>query len=85
MTATSTRLASVTPADVRNLLEAQGCRAERVEFQQPVGANGVEFVARDVDGHEVAHGVLAIKTRLDGDRIIAFAQVGLLPDGVIPF
>lgn len=74
MTADFASLASVTPACVRNLLESRGCPAKHVEFVQTVISAGVEFVALDVGGAEVAHGVLAIETRLDGDRITAFAD-----------
>lgn len=85
MPTTSSNLASVTPADVRNLLGARGVDATQVELLHEVGPNGIEFAGYEGPGNQVVRGVVALKARLVDGTLVAFADVELLPDGEIPF
>lgn len=81
----TTSIASVTRADVRNLLGARGVDAKQVEFLREIGPNGIEFTGYDEPGYQVVRGVVALKARLVEGRLVAYADVELLPDGEIPF
>jgi hypothetical protein len=77
--------ASVTAADLQHLLEARGIHPKRVELLHAVGPNGVEFAGFDQRGSQVVRGVVALKARLVEGKLVAFVEVELLPEGVIPF
>lgn len=80
-----TKDGAVTKDDVIGLLAERGIEVADVKWGARIAPAIISFVGVNADGQEVVDGTVSLRLGVDGQRLVADAELVVLDDGDIPF